>query len=154
MPGAYLCNSYRGKLMNQLDSSVIKTEMDRLLQFLPLFDVAGRTFVLEDATGTPNYQDLHVLPEDTYEDYIQAFFSAIKRPFWQVNLADPESVGQLVYCDCEIALTDLDDIRRMLTWCAKDRDDTQAFRRMLMDDGRLISILLHLRRIRQQSFPD
>ncbi len=140
--------------MNQHDPSVIKTEVDRLLQYLPLFDVAGRTFVLENGNGTPNYQDLHVLPEDCYEDYIYSFFATIKRPFWQVELADPESVGQLVYCDCEISLTDLDDVRRMLTWCAKEREDTPAFRRMLMDDGRLISILLHLKRIREQSFPD
>ena len=134
--------------------NIKRSDMDRLLTFLPLFDVCGRTFVVPGPDGEPDYANLHVVPEETYEDYLATFFQEIRRPCWHVELDNVEAAAHLVYCDCEIALSSLDDIRTMLCWCGSDCRDVPVFRRMLMQDGRLTSILRQLKRLRDQLYPD
>ncbi len=129
-----------------------REDIDRLLTFLPLFDVCGRTFIVEGPDGLPNYRTLHVLPFPAYEDYLQAFFREASRPCWQVDLDDPDHVASAVYCECQIALAQLSDIQRMLTWCVTSGTDFPNHRQMLVEDGRIASILKQLRRIRIQQF--
>ncbi len=129
-----------------------REDIDRLLAFLPLFDVCGRTFIVDGPDGHPDYQTLHVLPFPAYEDYMQAFFREASRPCWQVDLTEPDDVASIVYCECEIALAGLSDIQRMITWLVTSGNELPNHRQMLAEDGRIASILRRLRRIRIQLF--
>ena len=129
-----------------------KTDIDRILSFLPLFDVCGRTFILNGPDGRPDYRYLHMVPFPAYEDYTQAFFREASRPCWQVNLEEPDAVASIVYCECEIALTGLGDVQRMITWCVTSGKGLPNHRQMLAEDGRLTSILRQLRLIRIQLY--
>ena len=130
------------------------TDIERLLVYLPLFDVCGRTFVLNGPDGTPDYAELHVVPANCYEDYLDMFFREISRPCWQTGIQNEEAVTHLVYCDCDIARCQLEDIRRMLSWCRHGDEAIPGFRESLVQDGRLTSILRRLKRLHESRESD
>jgi len=128
--------------------------IDRLMVFLPLFDVAGRTFVVPGPDGEPDLRTLHTLPYSAFEDYALAFRKVLADPVWQTPARDPDRAAEMVFCACDVARADLDEVLDMLRWIAAyDRSQKGDFIRIIVEDGRLTSILKRLSELRRD-LPD
>ena len=129
-------------------TQVKKEDIDKLLCFLPLFDVSDRSFALTDNSETKDL-DVHFLPYSAYEDYVLEFFRLIQQPCWHVEDLDYEKLAEVVYCSCHIARADLSVLRKLLTWCVTFVGTSEEKRQMIVEDGRITVILKRLKKIRE-----
>jgi hypothetical protein len=126
---------------------ITREDIDALLEFLPRFEQPGRTFakwgdVEKNADGSIS------LPFPTYDDDVEDFFRLLGQHGWIDYNYKPEEAARMLADEDFIKGASLEQVRSMLTYCARGERFCDGLRESLLVGGQVAALLRRLEAIR------
>lgn len=135
------------------DDPVTREQVDELLQFLPLFDVPGRSYVLTAASsGTSPEGEIPTHYPEYCEDVL-AFFWLAGQPGWSDFEYDPRQAQAQIGDDAFIRSCSLDELKTLLTYCVRSERFADGAWLSLLESGRIVALLRRLAVLRESPQP-
>lgn len=131
--------------------SKIREKIDELLQFLPLFEEPGRSFVTKWAGGETMANGAITMPYPIYAEEVGEFFRLAGDPFWCDYAYDPAEAGKLLQDNAFIAQATLDEIKTLLTYCVRGERFCDGHWDAVLCSGKITAILRRLATIDEQT---
>jgi hypothetical protein len=132
----------------------MKTELitperiDELLRFLPMFERPGREFVERWGGGEKTSDGVMTMPFPVYLADVEEFFRLASQPWWcdyQYALAD---AGAMLENDGLVQSAGIDQIKTMITYCARGERFCDGHWGAVLRSGRVIALLKRLQVLR------
>jgi hypothetical protein len=131
------------------DERITRQQIDELLQFLPRFDVAGRSYTRTWAGGEKTASGAITTPYPIYEEDVLAFFRLAGQPWWSDTQYEPRQARTMLQDDAFIERCSLDDIRTMLTYCVRGERFSDGHWEHVLQSGRVVALLRRLAVLRE-----
>ena len=126
------------------DRMINRDRIDELLQFLPGFERAGRSFVRSWGGGEELPEGGLTVPFPIYEDDVVAFFWLAGQPWWADYEYEPRRAHKMLQDDAFIESCSLGDLRTMLTLCVRGERFCDGFWAHVLETGRVLALLRRL----------
>jgi hypothetical protein len=131
-----------------VDDEITLARIDRLLGFLPRFDVPQRTYARwrgAEETG----DGARTTPYPHYEEDVLAFFLEAGQPWWSDYAYQPRTAGTMLQDDGLIASCSLEEFKTMLTYCVRGERFGDGHWEHMLQTGRIVALLRRLVELRQ-----
>lgn len=119
-------------------------EIDKLLQFLPLLEMPGRSYVTSNSDREPSLEEASSVPYPEYCEDVLAFFWQAGQPCWSDFEYEPREAWALLRDDRHIDTCSLDELRTLLTVCVRSERFVDGAWLNLLESGRIGAILKRL----------
>ena len=123
--------------------------IDELLEFLPAFEEPNREYIERWTGGTTAAGDL-VWPHPVYVSDVMAFFQLAGQPCWCDYGYRPAEAAAMLAEDELIRAASLEQIKTMLTFCVRGERFTDGHWGMVLQEGRIVQLLMRLLVLRDQ----
>ncbi len=110
--------------------------IDELLLFLPGFEDVQRDYIIAWN------------PYPVYADDVDAFFRLLSMPMWMSRDYSIQEDGARLADDAFVATADLEQIRRMFTFCVRGERFSTGIWDNLLKEGRITALLRRLQALR------
>ena len=130
------------------DEAPTPEQMDELLRFLPRFEQPGRTFVERWAGGEPTGDGATTTHYPIYPEDVEAFFLLAGQPVWCDTGYKPAEAREMLEDDACVAAAGLDEIKTMLTYCARGERFCDGHWAAVLESGRVQALLRRLAALR------
>jgi hypothetical protein len=127
-----------------VDDAITLEKMDELLQFLPLFEVPGRSYVQSPASSGPGAEGESLRPYPEYCEDVLAFFWLVGQPCWSDFEYDPRQAQALLSDDAFIDTCSLEGLKTLLTYCVRSERFGDGAWLHLLESGRIAALLRRL----------
>jgi hypothetical protein len=129
---------------------ITQARIDELLHFLPLFEQPGRDFIVRWEGGFPEANGTVSTPYPVYVPDVNLFFHYVSQPCWCDFDYTRKRVDALIEDDAFIARANIDEIRTLLTYCARGEQACDGFWGGMLRRGRVQAILRRLAVLRDE----
>ncbi len=133
------------------DHPITLRDIDRLLQFLPLFEMPGRGYVRVPSSKRSSLADIGSLPRPEYCQDVLAFFWLAGQLCWSDFHYDPREAQALLSDDQFIDTCSLEQLKTLLTYCVRSERFSDGAWLHLLESGRIVVLLKRLAVLRQSS---
>ena len=126
------------------DDAITPEKMDELLQFLPLFEVPGRSYVRPLASPGAGAEGESIPPCPEYCEDVLAFFWLAGQPCWSDFGYDPRQAQALLGDDAFVGTCSLEELKTLLTYCVRSERFGDGAWLHLLESGRIVALLRRL----------
>lgn len=119
---------------------ITREHIDELLAFLPGFEDVQRDCIVG---WEPAWN-----PYPVYADDVDAFFRLLSMPMWMSRGYNIQEDGARLADDAFVATADLEQIRRMFTFCVRGERFSTGIWDNLLKEGRIAALLKRLQALR------
>ena len=131
-----------------VDNDITLERIDRLLCFLPRFDVPRRTYARWRG-GEPAEDGAITTPYPGYEDDVLAFFMEAGQPWWSDYAYEPQRAWAMLQDDRLIASCSPEEFKTLLTYCVRGERFGDGHWAHLLQTGRIVALLRRLAELRE-----
>ena len=131
--------------------TVTQAQIDKLLHFLALFDVPGRTFIENWGGGKETGDGAITMLYPIYPDDVLDFYHLAGQPCWADYDYDPWETGQMLADEAFIEQATLAQIKTMLTYCVRGERFCDGHWAAMLESGKIVALLKRLRVLREQA---
>ena len=124
---------------------VTRIEIDKLLRFLPLFDVPNRDFVERWAGGEKTRGGAITMPYPVYPEDVKQFYRLAGQPCWSDHDYEPRKAARMLEDEALIAGATLAEVKTMLTYCVRGERFSDGHWAAMLESGRIVALLKRLR---------
>jgi len=126
---------------------ITREQIDELLRFLPIFEDPARSFV-ERWDGGKHPDGTITMPFPVYRPEVLEFFHLAAQPQWTDRKYHQPEAAKMVRDAAFIARADLDQIRTMLTFCARGERFCDGHWAEMIESGTIAKLLRRLKDLR------
>jgi hypothetical protein len=119
-------------------------EIDQLLQFLPLLEMPGRSYVRAASGDETTLEQASSVPYPEYCEDVLAFFWQAGQPCWSDFEYEPREAWALLGDDRHIDTCSLNELGTLLTACVRSERFSDGAWLSLLESGRIVAILKRL----------
>jgi hypothetical protein len=123
-------------------------EIERLLAFLPRLSAEGFTPIRRWGGGQKNPNGAYALPWPVYDEVVKEFFEAAEQDCWMDFDYLPDQAGQLLLSEDGVRNATLDQIKTMLTYCARGERFGEGHWAAMIEGGHVRRLLERLAELR------
>ena len=127
---------------------ITQEKIDELLQFLPAFQVEGRTFI-EWQGGEERAEGAIHIHYPRYPQDVEEFFRLAAQPCWCDYGYKPGEASDMLADDRSIESASLAEIKTMLTYCVRGERFCDGHWGAMLESGKIVKILERLRTLRK-----
>jgi hypothetical protein len=127
---------------------ITRTKIDELLHFLPGFERPFREFIMRWEGGHPQPDGSVTMPYPVYSADVNLFFHYVSQPCWCDFDYTHKRADVMLDDDALIARATLEEIRTMLTYCARGEKQCDGFWGGVLRRGRAQAVLRRLAQLR------
>ena len=117
-----------------IENRINQNDLNRLLEFLPLFDDPQCQFVRD-------WQDYYPV----YTDDVERFFQLINLPVWSDRNHNCDLAKKMLQDPSLIRAASLDQIKTMLTYCLRGESFSAGHWNSVLQTGQIVMLLKRLR---------
>lgn len=125
-------------------------EIDELVSFLPRLSEEGFQPVTNWRGGNRGSDDARTLPWPEYQAIVTEFFRIAAKECWSDYDYRPDDAGRLLMDDETVRAADLEQIRTMLTFCARGERFSDGHWAAMIEGGHVRRLLERLAEIRRR----
>jgi hypothetical protein len=129
---------------------VTRIEIDKLLRFLPLFDIPNRDFVESWAGGEKTKGGTITIPYPIYPEDVKQFYRLAGQPCWSDDDYEPRKAARMLEDEALIAGATLAEVVTMLTYCVRGERFSDGHWAAMLKSGKIVAILRRLQVLRDQ----
>ncbi|MGD8598561.1 MAG: DUF6508 domain-containing protein [Anaerolineae bacterium] len=131
---------------------ITRERIDRLLRFLPRFDVPQRTYARWRG-GEQTADGVITLPHPQYEEDVLDFFREAGQPWWSDWDYEPRAAWAMLQDDAFVAACSLAELKTMLTYCVRGERFSDGHWERMLQTGRVLALLRRLAVLRKELNP-
>jgi hypothetical protein len=129
------------KMFSNTINPLSKERIDELLRFLPLFEQPGRQFV-------ERWEDANTITFPVYIPEVKEFFQLASQLCWYDASYRVEQAETMLKDPDLVVSADLDQIKKMLTYCVRGERYYYGHWLEILESGQLVALLKRLRVLR------
>lgn len=131
---------------------ITPSKIDQLVRFLPAFEMPGREFIMRWEGGDPQPDGGVTMPYPVYTADVNLFFHYVSQPCWCDVDYTSKRADAWLEDDAFIARASFEELRTLLTYCARGERFCDGFWGGVLKRGRVQRVLRRLQELRDDAY--